>query len=84
MEQNVIDLQKIEEETKVKIAAVNSQKVALVAAFITQMKVWINDLGTKDLNMTALHLMYFRAISVFIALELYLVAGIMSNVCLIN
>lgn len=46
MEQNVIDLQKIEEETKVKIAAVNSQKVALVAAFITQMKVWINDLGT--------------------------------------
>lgn len=84
MEQNVIDLQKIEEETKVKIAAVNSQKVALVAAFITQMKVWINDLGTKDLNMTALHLMYFCAISVFIALELYLVAGIMSNVCLIN
>lgn len=56
MEQNVIDLQKIEEETKVKIAAVNSQKVALVAAFITQMKVRINELGTKDLNMTALHL----------------------------
>ncbi|XP_029291265.1 LOW QUALITY PROTEIN: structural maintenance of chromosomes protein 5 [Cottoperca gobio] len=38
MEQSVIDLQKIEEETKEKIAAVNSQKVTIVAAFIAQMK----------------------------------------------
>lgn len=42
MEQNVIDLQKIEEETKEKIAAVNSQKVSIVTAFLAQMKVWIN------------------------------------------
>ncbi|TDH10762.1 hypothetical protein EPR50_G00077230 [Perca flavescens] len=38
MEQSVIDLQKIEEETKEKIAAVNSQKVAIVTVFMTQMK----------------------------------------------
>ncbi|CAG6021385.1 unnamed protein product [Menidia menidia] len=38
MEQNVIDLKKVEEETKEKIAAVNSQKVAIVAAFMAQMK----------------------------------------------
>uniref|UniRef100_A0A8C9XXF1 Structural maintenance of chromosomes protein 5 n=1 Tax=Sander lucioperca TaxID=283035 RepID=A0A8C9XXF1_SANLU len=38
MEQSVIDLQKIEEETKEKIAAVNSQKVSIVTAFMTQMK----------------------------------------------
>ncbi|XP_042347147.1 structural maintenance of chromosomes protein 5 [Plectropomus leopardus] len=38
MEQSIIDLQKIEEETKEKIAAVNSQKVAIVTAFMAQMK----------------------------------------------
>ncbi|XP_078111017.1 structural maintenance of chromosomes protein 5 [Sander vitreus] len=38
MEQSVIDLQKIEEETKEKIAAVNSQKVSIVTVFMTQMK----------------------------------------------
>ncbi|XP_040913547.1 structural maintenance of chromosomes protein 5 [Toxotes jaculatrix] len=38
MEQSVIDLKKIEEETKEKIAAVNSQKVSIVTVFMTQMK----------------------------------------------
>ncbi|XP_030589592.1 structural maintenance of chromosomes protein 5 [Archocentrus centrarchus] len=38
MEQNIIDLKKIELETKEKIAAVNSQKVAIVTAFMAQMK----------------------------------------------
>ncbi|XP_072222998.1 structural maintenance of chromosomes protein 5 [Leuresthes tenuis] len=38
MEHNVIDLKKVEEETKKKIADVNSQKVAIVAAFMAQMK----------------------------------------------
>ncbi|KAF1390559.1 hypothetical protein PFLUV_G00059300 [Perca fluviatilis] len=38
MEQSVIDLQKIEEETKEKIAAVNSQKVSTVTVFMSQMK----------------------------------------------
>ncbi|XP_041860564.1 structural maintenance of chromosomes protein 5 [Melanotaenia boesemani] len=38
MEQNVIDLKKVEEETKEKVAAVNSQKVTIVAAFMAQMK----------------------------------------------
>ncbi|KAM9350593.1 structural maintenance of chromosomes protein 5 [Symphorus nematophorus] len=38
MEQNVINLKEIEEETKEKIAAVNSQKVAIVTAFMVQMK----------------------------------------------
>ncbi|XP_040009669.1 structural maintenance of chromosomes protein 5 [Xiphias gladius] len=38
MEQSVIDLRKIEEETKEKIGAVNSQKVSIVAAFMAQMK----------------------------------------------
>eukprot|EP00064_Thunnus_orientalis_P001859 superscaffoldBa00000128_g1862 len=38
MEQSGIDLKKIEEETKEKIAAVNSQKVSIVAAFMAQMK----------------------------------------------
>lgn len=40
MEQNVIDLNRIEAETKEKIAAVNSQKVVIVTAFMAQMKVW--------------------------------------------
>lgn len=39
MEQNIIDLTKIEEETKKKIAAVNAEKVTVVTAFMTQMKV---------------------------------------------
>lgn len=39
MEQNVIDLAKIEEETREKIANVNSQKVSVVAEFMAQMKV---------------------------------------------
>ncbi|XP_061592251.1 structural maintenance of chromosomes protein 5 [Cololabis saira] len=38
MEQSVIDLKKIEEETKEKIAAVNLQKVTIVSAFMAQMK----------------------------------------------
>ncbi|XP_068603911.1 structural maintenance of chromosomes protein 5-like [Brachionichthys hirsutus] len=38
MEQNVIDLQKIEVETKEKIAAVNAHKVTVVGALVTQMK----------------------------------------------
>uniref|UniRef100_A0A3P8ULN2 Structural maintenance of chromosomes protein 5 n=1 Tax=Cynoglossus semilaevis TaxID=244447 RepID=A0A3P8ULN2_CYNSE len=38
MEQNVIDLAKIEEETREKIANVNSQKVSVVAEFMAQMK----------------------------------------------
>lgn len=47
MEQSVIDLKTIEEQTKEKIAAVNSQKVTIVTAFMAQMKVWINELRTK-------------------------------------
>ncbi|XP_076734320.1 structural maintenance of chromosomes protein 5 [Maylandia zebra] len=38
MEQNIIDLTKIEEETKEKIAAVNAEKVTIVTAFMAQMK----------------------------------------------
>uniref|UniRef100_A0A4W6CRY0 Structural maintenance of chromosomes protein 5 n=1 Tax=Lates calcarifer TaxID=8187 RepID=A0A4W6CRY0_LATCA len=38
MEQSVIDLKKIEEETKEKIEAVNFQKVTIVKAFMAQMK----------------------------------------------
>ncbi|XP_041801701.1 structural maintenance of chromosomes protein 5 [Chelmon rostratus] len=38
MERSVVDLQKIEEETKEKIAIVNSQKVIIVKAFVAQMK----------------------------------------------
>uniref|UniRef100_A0A7N8X307 Structural maintenance of chromosomes protein 5 n=1 Tax=Mastacembelus armatus TaxID=205130 RepID=A0A7N8X307_9TELE len=44
MEQSAIDLTKIEEDTNVKIAAVNSQKVAIVSALMAQMKVWIKNL----------------------------------------
>lgn len=43
MEQNIIDLTKIEEETKEKIAAVNAEKVTIVTAFMAQMKVWIRE-----------------------------------------
>ncbi|KAM7412012.1 hypothetical protein PAMA_021807 [Pampus argenteus] len=38
MEQSVIDLKKVEEETKEKIAAVNTHKVSIVAAIMAQMK----------------------------------------------
>ncbi|KAM6925073.1 structural maintenance of chromosomes protein 5 [Xenentodon cancila] len=38
MEQSIIDLKKIEEETKEKIAAVNLQKVTIVSTFMAQMK----------------------------------------------
>ncbi|XP_034001220.1 structural maintenance of chromosomes protein 5 [Trematomus bernacchii] len=38
MEQNVIDLQTIEEKTKEKVAAVNQQKVSLVAGIMEQIK----------------------------------------------
>ncbi|XP_011620162.2 structural maintenance of chromosomes protein 5 isoform X1 [Takifugu rubripes] len=38
MEQNVTDLKKIEEETKEKVSAVNSQKVTIVKAFIASIK----------------------------------------------
>ncbi|XP_029975530.1 structural maintenance of chromosomes protein 5 [Salarias fasciatus] len=41
-ENSVIDLKKIEEETKRKIEAVNSQKVAIVTAFMVQMKLRAN------------------------------------------
>lgn len=41
MEHSVIDLKKIEEETKEKIANVNAQKVAIVVQFMAQMKVQI-------------------------------------------
>ena len=44
MEHNVIDLKKVEEETKKRIADVNSQKVAIVAVFMAQMKVWTRKL----------------------------------------
>lgn len=38
MEQNAIDLQKVEEETKQKIAAVNLQKVTIIQAMVDLMK----------------------------------------------
>ncbi|XP_070824536.1 structural maintenance of chromosomes protein 5 isoform X2 [Chaetodon trifascialis] len=38
MERSVVDLQKIEQDTKEKIAAVNSQKVIIVKVFVAQMK----------------------------------------------
>lgn len=52
MENNFIDLRKIEAETKEKIQAVNAQKVTIVAAFIAQMKVRVNALKIRGLNMT--------------------------------
>lgn len=39
MELSDIDLKKIEEETKMKIAAINADKVSIVAAFMAQIKV---------------------------------------------
>lgn len=41
MEQSVIDLKKIEAETKEKIKAVNFQKVTITTAIVSQMKVCI-------------------------------------------
>lgn len=39
MEQNVTDLKKIEQETKEKVSEVNSQRVAILKAFIASIKV---------------------------------------------
>lgn len=39
-EHSIIDLKKIEEETKKKIKAVNLQKMTIVTAFVAHMKVW--------------------------------------------
>lgn len=47
MENNAIDLKKVEAETAEKIAAVNLQKVAVVAAFIAQMKVRVAAFGSE-------------------------------------
>lgn len=55
MEQSVIDLKKIEEETKEKIEAVNFQKVTIVKAFMAQMKVWKMEVITEILYITTLH-----------------------------
>lgn len=44
MEQSVINLQTIEEETKAKIAVVNAEKVSIITVFLAQIKVWINEL----------------------------------------
>uniref|UniRef100_A0AAQ4S892 Structural maintenance of chromosomes protein 5 n=1 Tax=Gasterosteus aculeatus aculeatus TaxID=481459 RepID=A0AAQ4S892_GASAC len=43
MEQSVINLQTIEEETKAKIAVVNAEKVSIITVFLAQIKVWINE-----------------------------------------
>uniref|UniRef100_A0A671YJG9 Structural maintenance of chromosomes protein 5 n=1 Tax=Sparus aurata TaxID=8175 RepID=A0A671YJG9_SPAAU len=55
MEQNAIDLQKIEEDTKMKITAVNSQKVTIVAAFMAQMKLTMEKvyLALETVGLTA-------------------------------
>lgn len=45
MENNVIDLKKVEAETAEKIAAVNAQKVTIVTLFIAQMKVRVAPLN---------------------------------------
>lgn len=50
MENNGIDLKKVEAETAKKIAAVNSQKVTIVASFIAQMKVRVATFDAKDLD----------------------------------
>ncbi|KAF6724658.1 Structural maintenance of chromosomes protein 5 [Oryzias melastigma] len=52
MENSVIDLNKIEEETKKKIEAVNYQKVTIVSAFMTQMKL------RAKLSMEKVHLAF--------------------------
>lgn len=56
MENNVIDLKKIEEETKEKVKAVNFQKTTIVAAFIDQMKVWKIKNLNQNLSINPLHL----------------------------
>lgn len=55
MENNVIDLKKIEEETKEKVKAVNFQKTTIVAAFMAQMKVWQINLN-QNVSMNPLRL----------------------------
>ncbi|RVE70456.1 hypothetical protein OJAV_G00064840 [Oryzias javanicus] len=52
MENSVIDLNKIEEETKKKIEAVNHQKVTIVSAFMTEMKL------RAKLSMEKVHLAF--------------------------
>uniref|UniRef100_A0A3P9H2E8 Structural maintenance of chromosomes protein 5 n=1 Tax=Oryzias latipes TaxID=8090 RepID=A0A3P9H2E8_ORYLA len=52
MENSVIDLNKVEEETKKKIAAVNHQKVTIVSAFMAQMKL------RAKLSMEKVHLAF--------------------------
>lgn len=47
MENNVIDLKKVEAETAEKIAGVITQKVNIVAAFIDQMKVRVATLKSE-------------------------------------
>lgn len=47
MEQNVVDLKKVEEETKEKIKAVNFLKVTIATAIVAQMKVWNIQLWNK-------------------------------------
>uniref|UniRef100_A0A7N6BEC9 Structural maintenance of chromosomes protein 5 n=1 Tax=Anabas testudineus TaxID=64144 RepID=A0A7N6BEC9_ANATE len=54
MEQSVIDLKTIEEETKEKIATVNSQKVSIVAAFMAQMKQKCSRLEQRKVQLTEL------------------------------
>uniref|UniRef100_A0A6Q2ZLC0 Structural maintenance of chromosomes protein 5 n=1 Tax=Esox lucius TaxID=8010 RepID=A0A6Q2ZLC0_ESOLU len=55
MEQGGIDLQKAEEETKTQISAVNSQKVAIVAEFMTHMKLSMEKVYTalETMGLTA-------------------------------
>lgn len=66
MEQNVTDLKKIEEETKEKVSAVNSQKVTIVKAFIASIKVnklWsIRFLGRSPLPWSPLpfHILFVK------------------------
>lgn len=52
MENNAIDLKKVEAETAEKIAAVNSQKVTIVATFIAQMKVRVATLEATWMSLT--------------------------------
>uniref|UniRef100_A0A3Q1EJA9 Structural maintenance of chromosomes protein 5 n=1 Tax=Acanthochromis polyacanthus TaxID=80966 RepID=A0A3Q1EJA9_9TELE len=55
MEHNVIDLKKVEEETKEKIAAVNSQKVTIVTEFMLRAKLTMEKvyLALETVGLTA-------------------------------
>lgn len=50
MQNNAIDLEKVKAETTEKIAAVNSQKVTIVASFIGQMKVRVATFEATELD----------------------------------